>query len=136
MLKLQDVFKLSGVPTHTFVKPQEYLRLSVALDTPGRGIIIEGPSGIGKTTSVVKSLSELGIKDQAKILSARKPSDLAQIKSIPKSTEVGLVIIDDFHWLDQPTKAAFASLMKILADEEAEHSKIVLIGINKPPASE
>jgi hypothetical protein len=50
VLQLHDVFVLSGIPQHTFVQPVEYTRLLVALKTPGRGVVIEGPSGIGKTS--------------------------------------------------------------------------------------
>ena len=49
---LEDVFKLSGIPTITFVEPNEYKHLYVSIRTAGRGVIIEGPSGIGKTTCV------------------------------------------------------------------------------------
>ena len=59
--ELQDVFKLSGIPHYTFVPPVEYTRLLVALRTPGRSIVVEGPSGIGKTTAVVNAISEAGI---------------------------------------------------------------------------
>ncbi|MUG28056.1 hypothetical protein [Aeromonas salmonicida] len=52
---LEDFFKLSGVPEFTFVEPEEYPRLFIALRSKGRGLIVEGPSGIGKTTSVLKS---------------------------------------------------------------------------------
>ncbi len=54
ILELQQVFVLSGVPVYTFVQPVEYIQLLVALRTAGRGIVIEGPSGIGKTTAVMK----------------------------------------------------------------------------------
>lgn len=54
-LKLQEVFVLAGPPDHTFVEPVEYTRLLVALQTAGRSIVIEGPSGIGKTTSIEKA---------------------------------------------------------------------------------
>lgn len=61
ILELQDVFVLSGIPQHTFVQPVEYTRLLVALRTPGRSVVVEGPSGIGKTTAVVNAISEAGI---------------------------------------------------------------------------
>jgi len=35
---LEDVFKLSGSPTYTFVRPLEYAKLLVALRTP-RGYV-------------------------------------------------------------------------------------------------
>ena len=51
-----------GIPTHTFVRPIEYPALLVALRTPGRGVVVEGPSGIGKTTAVTRALEELGLE--------------------------------------------------------------------------
>jgi len=57
--RLEEVFKLSGVPTYTFVRPVEYDQLRIALRTPGRGLVIEGPSGIGKTTAVRSALRDL-----------------------------------------------------------------------------
>jgi len=35
LARLQDVFVLSGIPSYTFVKPQEYNRLLVALQAAG-----------------------------------------------------------------------------------------------------
>jgi putative ribosome biogenesis GTPase RsgA len=70
---LEDVFKISGVPTHTFVAPSEYAGLKVALRTPGRGLIVEGPSGIGKSTAVTRALGELGQDRGIQQLSARNP---------------------------------------------------------------
>lgn len=37
---LEDVFKLSGIPTITFVEPNEYKHLYVSIRTAGRGVII------------------------------------------------------------------------------------------------
>ncbi|MEO1318214.1 MAG: ATPase, partial [Pseudomonadota bacterium] len=62
-LQVQDVFKTSGVPAHTFVHPQEYPRLVLNLQTAGRGLVVEGPSGIGKTTAVENALAELGLAE-------------------------------------------------------------------------
>ena len=131
MNKLQDVYRLSGVPTHTFVKPQEYLRLTVALDTKGRGLVIEGPSGIGKTTSIIKALTETSEFSNPILLSARKAPDLLKIRELPKTQDFGLVIIDDFHRLDTKTKEEYANLLKVLANDESENCKLVLVGINK-----
>lgn len=36
MAFLQDVFKDSGVPTYTFVEPNEYIKIVVTLSTKGR----------------------------------------------------------------------------------------------------
>lgn len=128
---LEEVFKLSGVPAFTFVEPQEYPRLFVALRTKGRGVVIEGPSGIGKTTSVQQVLAKLGHDEDVKILSGRKRRDVAQIEKILDEEKFGIVVIDDFHKLNDYLKKNLSDLLKTLADEEDEESKLVLVGINK-----
>lgn len=128
-IELQDVFVTSGIPRHTFVPPVEYTRLLVALRTRGRSIVIEGPSGIGKTTAVLNAISEAGLSDRILSLSARKNDDIMIIKELPSQLPFGTVLIDDFHRLDDPVKHAIADLMKTLADEGAAHSKLVVLGI-------
>lgn len=128
---LENVFKLSGVPDVTFVKPREYTRLLVSLRTAGRGLIIEGPSGIGKSTAVAQAISELGLSGNVTKLSARKPADLVQILSLPSATNAGMVIIDDFHRLERNHQDSIADFLKTLADEERDDTKVVIVGINK-----
>ena len=130
--ELQDVFKTSGMPTHTFVKPLQYTELLVALKTPGRGIVVEGPSGIGKTVGIKKVIEELKISDKVEILSARKENEIEKIKKLLEKNEpLGIVIVDDFHVLEENIKKKLADLMKTLADNEEENSKLIIIGINK-----
>lgn len=52
---LENVYITAGVPQITYVEPKEFLALKVALRTHGKCLVIEGPSGIGKTTAVKKS---------------------------------------------------------------------------------
>jgi hypothetical protein len=82
MPKLEEVFRLSGVPTHTFVEPDQYNEVKVSLRTPGRCLVIEGPSGIGKTTTVTKALAELNLT-AALVLSARRNEDVQLIEELP-----------------------------------------------------
>ncbi|WP_251037358.1 ATPase [Paenibacillus albidus] len=131
MINLEEVFKLSGTPTYTFVKPIEYTKLLISLRTAGRGLVIEGPSGIGKTTSINMALGELGYKDSALRLTARKKEDRDIIASLPEMGNIGVVIVDDFHKLSDDIKLSLADYMKTLADEENPESKLVVIGINK-----
>ncbi|MFG2584413.1 AAA family ATPase [Streptomyces malaysiensis] len=128
---MEDVFKLNGVPDVTFVRPVEFPRLLVALRTHGRGVVIEGPSGIGKTSAVTKALEELGIQADVLTLSARKKADLELIKELPEIVAAGFVVIEDFHRLDSEIKLRIADHLKVLADEEREDTKIVVIGINR-----
>lgn len=128
---LEDVFKKSGIPTYTFVKPIEYNKIIVSLRTKGRGLVVEGPSGIGKTTSIQKAIEELGLNKSVLKLSARKSEDRDLIKVLPEMGNIGTVIVDDFHVLQNDAKLIIADYMKVLADEESEHNKLILIGINK-----
>lgn len=131
MLKLEDVFKISGIPEHTFVYPSEFNALKVALRSPGRGVVIEGPSGIGKSTAVHRALRELGLDDVVATLSARTPADVEYVEALPATRDFGTVIIDDFHRLSRDLRAAIADLLKRLADEEDETRKLVVVGINQ-----
>jgi len=128
---LEDVFKKSGLPTYTFVKPLEYNNIIVALRTKGRCIVIEGPSGIGKTTSIQKAVEELNLNKTVFKLSARKSEDREYIQMLPEMKDIGTVIVDDFHILTDDLKSSIADYMKVLADEERENDKLILIGINK-----
>ena len=57
--RLEEVFKNSGVPTYTFVEPKRYPHILLSLRTPGRCLVTEGPSGIGKTTAIGVRVSPL-----------------------------------------------------------------------------
>lgn len=129
-MNLEEVFKTGGTPTHTFVAPVEYPTLIVALRTPGRGVVVEGPSGIGKTTSVTKALADLGADRSILTLSARKADDVALIRELPTMSDIGTVLIDDFHRLDDSYKQSIADFMKVLANEERVDSKVVVLGID------
>ncbi|MFH1112914.1 MAG: TIR domain-containing protein [Pseudomonadota bacterium] len=129
--QIQDVFKTSGVPTFTFVHPLEYPRLLLNLRTPGRGLVIEGPSGIGKTTAVEKAIAELGLSERITKLSARLSEDVEYIAELPSMGKVGTVVVDDFHKLPDSARQALADYMKTLADRSATDVKIVVVGINK-----
>lgn len=129
--KLQEVFKVTGVPTYTFVEPTPFPALKVALDTPGRGVVVEGPSGIGKSTAVTRALESLDLGTSVVKLSARDPRDSDYISLLPELTPFGVVVVDDFHRLTHDDKSRLADLFKTLADREALDSKLILIGINE-----
>ncbi|MGO2140016.1 MAG: hypothetical protein ACTH30_06350 [Leucobacter sp.] len=128
---LEKVFRLSGVPEVNFVRPVEFDRLVVALRTPGRGVVIEGPSKIGKTSAVMKALEEIEGNSGVVKLSARKPADRELIDALPGMEAIGTVIIDDFHRLEQRSRSAISDFLKLLADEGRTDSKVVVVGINK-----
>ena len=127
---LEDVFKTTGIPTYTFVEPFEYGRLQVALRTAGKPLVVEGPSGIGKTTAVTRALSELGIAN-VQILRCRVPADAEVVAALPSILKDGVVLIDDFHVLPSETKKVVADFIKVLIDEDRPHTKVIILGINE-----
>lgn len=131
MATLENVFKKSGVPTHTFVPPTEYDRVLVSLRTPGRCIVVEGPSGIGKTSCIKKAIDDAQLGDSCLFLSGRKATDIELIRELPNFGTLGTVVVDDFHRLGDNEKHLLTDFVKTLADEEDSRSKVVLIGINR-----
>jgi hypothetical protein len=127
---LEDVFKTSGIPTYTFVEPREYADLVLNLRTPGRGLVIEGPSGIGKTTAIETALARLGATATVTKLSPREPKDLEYIEALPSMGPAGVVIVDDFHKLSADLRSRLADYMKTLADQENRGTKVIAVGIN------
>ena len=130
-IRLEQVFKISGVPTHTFVQPSHFDRLTVAVRTPGRGVIVEGPSGIGKSTAVTSVLQLLGLTSGVMSLSARSPSDIEMIEAFVTSPGFGVAVVDDFHRLPAALQTRLANLLKLLADAENQSDKLIVIGINQ-----
>ena len=126
MPRLDEVFRLSGIPTFTFVEPIRFDEVKVSLQTPGRCMVIEGPSGIGKTTTVTKALADLKIADKILSLSARQTADVEMIAALPEMKDIGTVIVDDFHRLPDRIKERLSDFMKVLADAETPTSKLIL----------
>ena len=129
--RLEEVFKTSGIPAYTFVEPKRYGDILLSLRTPGRCLVIEGPSGIGKTTAIESALQAVGISGVSAKLSARTPADLEYIQMLPKTPSVGIVIVDDFHRLPKEVQSDLADYLKVLADAEDETTKIIVLGINR-----
>ncbi len=128
---LESVFTTSGVPEKTFVRPTEFDRLLVSLRSPGRGVIIEGPSGIGKSTAVNVALRELSLDGRVTQLTAREPGDVEYLDALPDLGQFGTIVVDDFHRLDEQTKRRMADLLKVTADKQDANRKLVVIGINE-----
>src|SRR5258708_38026488 len=99
MANLEEVFRLSGIPTYTFVQPDRYDEIKVSVRTPGRSLVLEGPSGIGKTTTVTKVLADLRMAEHVIPPSARKQSDLGDTPELPHLSNLGTVIGADFRRL-------------------------------------
>jgi TIR domain len=132
-LPLGGVFKLSGVPTETFVEPPDYALLKLSLAQPGRGLVIEGPSGSGKTTSLVHARRDLRAhgaisRNTIQVLSARRADHRELIERLPYD-QVGTVVVDDFHRLPLTAQKALVDHLKYLADAEDPERKVAIVGI-------
>ncbi len=129
--ELGRVFVRSGMPTITFVEPDDFYLLKLSLTQPGRGVVLEGPSGIGKTTALRRALADLegnaALGDVTE-LSARNPAHVERLRSIG-SWHAGTVAVDDFHRLDAPLRMTLGDHLKYLADVEQEDRRIVLVGV-------
>ena len=105
--KLSEVFKTVGLPPYTYVKPAYYGEVRSDISQPGKHLLIEGPSGIGKTCVVFKAFEELKYRQNHDFLyvSCRDPGATDMIDGFLAAasdgtpTGVPILVIDDFHLL-------------------------------------
>jgi TIR domain-containing protein len=119
---LYKVFKSSGVPDVTFVERRNFSHFKLSMEQPGRGVIIEGPSGIGKTTALKKADPNI------EILSARNPEHVERLSNLRKWHNKAIAI-DDFHRLPKSLSEQLIDYLKYLADYEIPGKKIIIAGI-------
>ena len=138
--KLEDVFKTVGLPPYTYIKPPYYGEVRADISQPGKHLLIEGPSGIGKTCVAFKVFEELGWSTGKDFiyLSCRDVTAAQNIDNFfdkangGQPTPARIVVIDDFHLLPSTRRAAIGSMLKRLSDRAFESDispKAVLIGI-------
>ncbi|MGV6473626.1 AAA family ATPase [Azotobacter vinelandii] len=138
--KLEDVFKTVGLPPYTYVKPKHFGEVRADVSQAGKHILIEGPSGIGKTCVVFKVFEELnwdegsdfiyvGCRDQ----NAEQIIDgFLQKAAVGDTPNPRVLVIDDFHLLATHKRAEIGSTLKRLSDrafEQSKPAKVILIGI-------
>jgi hypothetical protein len=129
---IQSIFRLNGLPDITFVEPSQFPALQLELDTLGSGLIVEGPSRVGKSTAVRKVLAlQSPARPQRWMDGKLPPSDFeAVLDGVVRGENTGHLIVDDVHHRDDALKRQLAVRMKILADQERPQAKVTLIGIN------
>jgi hypothetical protein len=138
--KLGEVFKTVGLPQYTYVKPRHFGEVRADIEQPGKHLLIEGPSGIGKTCVVFKVFEELGYaKDQQfKYVSARDADAITKLEEFFNVASDGglppqpILVVDDFHLLPSSARSNVGTVLKRLSDrvfETASPPKVILIGI-------
>jgi hypothetical protein len=138
--KLEDVFKTVGLPPYTYVKPAYYNEVKADILQAGKHLLIEGPSGIGKTCVAFKICEELGwARDEDfSYLSCRDSDALDRINAFLDTIGKGqiphppIIVIDEFHLLSIANRVTIGSSLKRMSDrafEKAAPPKAILIGI-------
>lgn len=129
-LPLGDIFRRGKQPDVTFVEPSQLKLLKVHLRTMGQGLVVEGPSGIGKTTAVTRARETIAPNVPFKRVRSLVPADLLVLDEALARGFTGHLFIDDFHHLDEARMRSVASAIKVLADDSRDDAKITVIGIN------
>ena len=138
--KLSEVFKTVGLPPYTYVKPEHFGEVRADVEQPGKHLLIEGPSGIGKACVVFKVFEELSWKNgqEYSYVSARdidsgaKVEEFLQVSRNAGMPSPPLIVIDDFHLLPADLRAGVGAVLKRLSDRAFEQDsppKAILIGI-------
>jgi hypothetical protein len=138
--KLEEVFKTVGLPPYTYVKPPYYGEVRADITQPGKHLLIEGPSGIGKTCVVFKVFEDLNYKQNKDFIyvSCRDNGAEDMVDGFLTAaangapTGVQIIVIDDFHLLPSAKRSDIGSQLKRLSDrafEQISPQKAILIGI-------
>src|SRR6266511_1468323 len=89
-IPVADIFVTSGFPDFTFVAPVVYPRLVNALRQRAGGVVVEGPSGIGKSVAVTRAIEEIGDGlGPVTVMSARDSTQRAAIKRVAEEKPDG-----------------------------------------------
>lgn len=130
---LEDVFVTEGVPEETFIRPPNFSEILVDMRHTGKPVIIEGPSGTGKTSTAKKILETLGKNHEWLYLSSRRPEDILYVEELSRNLSPGVFIIDDFHRLPPHLQSKISDIAKQSAEEDNPviFPKLILIGINQ-----
>lgn len=137
---LDQVFTTVGLPRYTYIKPRYYGEIRADISQPGKHLLIEGPSGIGKTCVVFKVFEDLGWAEGKEFvyISCRDHGAHEIIGAFFREAITGrrtgalVCVIDDFHLLPSATRADIGSMLKRMSDrtfQESTPAKAVLIGI-------
>lgn len=137
---LSEVFKTVGLPPYTYVKPPYFGEVRADIEQAGKHLLIEGPSGVGKTCIVFKVFEDLGwIKDKEYFyVSGRDVDAEDRVKDFINKSKDGallgprVMVIDDFHILPESFRVEAGSDLKRISDlifDQSFPPKVILIGI-------
>ncbi|UJX41676.1 TIR domain-containing protein [Desulfovibrio sp. JY] len=134
---VEEVFVTEGVPVFNFVEPSNFNDIYLDIRKPGKPVVIEGQSGTGKTTCIMKIIEKIEATLKPKYIRSRLPESISEVVSLLSTKASGLYIIDDFHRLQKEYQEKLADMAKTAAEQQAgeDYPKLVLIGINQVGSS-
>lgn len=131
-IAITEIFRTSGPPAITFVEPVQMNQIRAALTMMGKGLIVEGPSQIGKSTVIEAAFDELerdAPSATATWVRLGEPSGLELLRDLLKPGQLSNhLVIDDAQLLDAPERDRVCALVRQLADNRAPKGKVTLIG--------
>lgn len=136
-VKIHQIFSTTGTPEATMVETAELHRLDYELTNFGKALVLEGPSGTGKTSAALAATSrarDAGRGDwpetyfQCKVENER--ARLAALIDGPLRDVRGFVLVDDFHELDTALQKRVGQFAKAALDIRNQAVKFILVGIN------
>jgi hypothetical protein len=123
------LFERTTVPRHTYVEPEQLRGIKNALRVLGRGLVVEGPTQIGKSTVIARGLDLIGMTNRCRWLNCLHDADVAAIRQTLVDWKVtDHVVMDNAHLLPPKDTADLARLMRWLADQPSPGGKVTLIG--------
>lgn len=131
-IPLNQIFHAYKIPTYSRVDPSELDEIVERLGEMREGLVIDGPSGIGKSTAVRIALERLRPSVVHRFVGSA-PDACAQIEKLLASNYPaagGHLIVDDFHLLPSDVQRRIALLMKYVASEGPDDAKVTVVGVN------
>lgn len=105
-LAIGVIFTTTETPKYTYVEPEEYEQLRGYLANGSR-LVVQGPSGSGKSSIVTKALAEL--KLTAKWILCSDDAQLAELVSLLAQPIHERLVIDEAHLLEPKVLRQLAS---------------------------
>lgn len=121
---LAAIFSRSGDPKRLYVPPSQLRRIKSHVHSPGRGLVIEGPSKIGKTTALRQAIGDLPVR----WLNAIELDGERDVLTLIEEREIeGLVVIDNAQRLSDSAMERLARRMRVEADHRAPSGKLIVV---------
>lgn len=129
--EISRIFKTAGIPELNYEEPNEFESFKIELQTLGKGLAVEGPSGIGKTSTMRRVFSSIQPALHTEWISAISDDAYERIDKSLNQEFNGYLIIDDFHHLSNEYKDRIARAIKLQSEQDNPKSKIIVIGVNR-----